>query len=81
MPGRWSHPSLLRALVGWLSLSVSLAMLVISGALFIRALEFQGYGSPKVRAALVWMGSAGALLATGIALLIWEYSVRYDIPR
>jgi hypothetical protein len=34
-----------------------------------------------MRSALVWMGTAGALLSTGIALLIWEYSVRHDIPH
>jgi hypothetical protein len=81
VPGRWSQPSLVRSIIGWVSLAASLIVLVVSAVLFIRALEFQGYGSPEVRVSLVWMGAAGALLATGIALLIWEYSVRYDIPH
>jgi hypothetical protein len=81
MAARWSRPSVLRGLVGWTSLLVSLLLLAMSGVMLVRALEFQGYGSPGMRSALVWMSTAGALLATGIALLIWEYSVRHDIPH
>lgn len=78
---RWSRPSALRALVGWVSLVLSFVVLAMSAAMLVRALELSGHASPEMRAALVWMGGAGALLATGIALLIWEYSVRHDIPH
>ena len=81
MPGRWSQPSLLRGLLGWVSLIASLVVLVMSAVMLVRALEYQGYGSPGMVSALIWMSTAGALLATGVALLIWEYSVRWDIPR
>ena len=47
--------------------------------MMVRALEASGYGSPAVTRSLIWMSAGGALLGFGIALLIWELSVRYDI--
>jgi hypothetical protein len=76
-----ARPSLLRGVVGWTSLLLSLILLVMSAVMLVRALEVQGDGSPDMRGALVWMGTAGALMANGIALLIWEYSVRHHIPH
>jgi hypothetical protein len=71
----------MRGVIGCVSLIASLILLAMSAVMLVRALELQGYGSPAMRSALVWMGTAGALLSTGIALLIWEYSVRHDIPH
>jgi hypothetical protein len=45
----------------------------------IRALERGGYGTSSNAIALVWFGLGGGLLAIGIALLIWEISVRHNI--
>jgi len=41
-------------------------------------LEHGGYGTPAVRDALVVLGAAGALLAGGIATIIWDISKRYE---
>jgi hypothetical protein len=72
---------LLRGVVGWASLILAPVLLLMSAVMLVRALESQGYGSPDMKSALVWLGTSGALLANGIALLIWEYSVRHDIPH
>jgi hypothetical protein len=41
-------------------------------------LERGGYGTPAVRDALIVLGVAGALLAAGIATVIWDISKRYE---
>jgi hypothetical protein len=43
-------------------------------------LEQGGYGTPAVRGALVVLGAAGAMLAGGIATIIWDISKRYENP-
>jgi hypothetical protein len=43
-------------------------------------LEQGGYGTPAVRDALVVLGAAGAMLAGGIATIIWDISKRYENP-
>jgi hypothetical protein len=45
----------------------------------IRALEAGGYGTTSNTLALVWIAAGGGLLGLGIALLIWELSVRHNI--
>jgi hypothetical protein len=45
----------------------------------IRALEAGGYGTSSNTIAFAWLGLGGALLGLGVALLIWEISVRYNI--
>ena len=44
----------------------------------IRLLEGGGYGTPAMRGALVILGVAGALFATGIATVIWDVAKRYE---
>jgi hypothetical protein len=44
-------------------------------------LEQGGYGTPAVRDALVVLGLAGALFASGIATIIWDVSNRYEDPK
>jgi hypothetical protein len=41
-------------------------------------LDRGGYGTPAMRAALGVLGFAGALLAAGIATVIWDVSKRYE---
>ena len=41
-------------------------------------LEEGGYGTALMRRALAILGGAGALLAAGIATLIWDISKRYE---
>jgi hypothetical protein len=45
-----------------------------------RVLDQGGYGTPAVRNALMVLGAAGALLAGGIATIIWDISKRYEDP-
>jgi hypothetical protein len=45
----------------------------------IGALERGGYGTTSNTIAFAWLGLGGGLLGSGIALLIWELSVRHNI--
>jgi hypothetical protein len=45
----------------------------------IRALEAGGYGTSSNTLALVWIAAGGGLLGLGIALMIWELSVRHNV--
>ena len=45
----------------------------------VQALESGGYSTGGVTFALWWLAAGGGLLGTGIALLIWEVSVRHGI--
>ncbi len=45
----------------------------------IRALEHGGYGTSSNTLAFVTLGVGGGLLGLGIALLIWELSIRNNI--
>ena len=45
----------------------------------IRALEGGGYGTTANTIALVWIALGGGLLGLGIALMIWELSVRHNV--
>ncbi|MBY0494276.1 MAG: hypothetical protein K2Y23_08665 [Cyanobacteria bacterium] len=45
----------------------------------IRALERGGYGTTANTVALAWIAVGGGLLGLGIALLIWELSVRHNV--
>jgi hypothetical protein len=71
--------STLRWLTGIVSLVTSLVVLAGSFVQMVRALEATGYGSTGVTTALIWMSVGGGLLGLGMALMIWELSVRYNI--
>jgi hypothetical protein len=45
----------------------------------IRALERGGYGTSSNTLAFVTLAFGGAFLGIGIALLIWELSIRHNI--
>ena len=45
----------------------------------VRALEGGGYGTSANTLALSWIALGGGLLGLGIALMIWELSVRHNI--
>jgi hypothetical protein len=57
------------------------AMVALPGGFIqmVRSLERGGYGTSVMTYAFAWLGVGGGLLGLGIALLIWELSVRYDI--
>ena len=44
-----------------------------------RTLDRGGYGTSSITLALTWLGIGGAFLGFGIALLIWELSIRHNI--
>lgn len=69
----------LRWITGVVSLVASLVVLAGSFVQMVRALETSGYGSQSVTIALVWMSIGGGLLGLGMALMIWELSIRYNI--
>jgi hypothetical protein len=72
--------SLLRAIIGVVSLLCSLVIIPIGFVLLIA--DSQGGSDLRVLARpLGALMTGGGLLAFGIAMLIWEMSVRYDIRR
>ena len=45
----------------------------------VRSLERGGYGTSSINVALIWLGVGGGFLGFGVALLIWELSVRHNV--
>jgi hypothetical protein len=79
-PAQDEPKSLLRAVLGVGSLLVSLVLIPIGGVLLV--VDTDGGSSLRTLARpLGVLMAGGALLASGIALLIWEMSVRYGIRR
>lgn len=70
--------SLVRVTIGALLCGVAIAATVYGFFRLAGVLERGGYGTTAVRDALVVLGGAGALLAAGIATLIWDVSKRYE---
>ena len=71
--------SAIRSVAAGVCLISSLVVLPAGFIQMVRALEAGGYATGGVTFALWWLGAGGGLLGMGIALLIWELSVRYDI--
>ena len=72
--------SLLRAVVGVLSLLIALVLIPIGFVLLVT----DSPGTSGLRALarpLAVLMAAGGLMAFGVAMLIWEMSVRYGIRR
>lgn len=78
LPGPKSLP---RTLAGVIALIASMLVIAAGFIRLVTALQAGGYGTSAVTWALVVLGLGGGLLALGIALLIWELSVRYGIRR
>ena len=70
--------STIRLLIGVVLVVAALVSTLIGFVRLIRLLEHGGYGTPAMRSAFVVLGGAGALLAAGIATVIWEISKRYE---
>ena len=60
-------------------LMVALVLLPAGFIQMVRALERGGYGTSAVTGSFVWLGVGGGFLGFGIALMIWEMSVRHNI--
>ena len=72
--------STVRVLVGMVFTISAIMMSLIGFDRLITVLESGGYGTAPMRHALMILGAAGALLATGVATLIWEIAKRYESP-
>lgn len=68
----------IRYVVGVVSLIGALVALAAGGTQMVRTLERGGYGTSSIDYAVALLGLGGGLLALGIALLIWEVSVRHN---
>ena len=73
--------SIRRFAIGLLLCVIALALTVYGFFRLAGVLEQGGYGTPAVRDALLVLGGGGALLAAGIATIIWDVSKRYEDPR
>jgi uncharacterized membrane protein len=69
-----------RLVIGALLIIVALATALFGFVSLIRVLEGGGYGTDAMRGTLVILGSAGALLSAGIAIVIWDVAKRYETP-
>jgi uncharacterized membrane protein YqjE len=80
-PPGTNDSSTVRLLIG-AGLTIAAVSLALIGFIrLIGILEGGGYGTPRMRNALVVLGTSGALLASGIATVIWDLSKRYESPR
>lgn len=68
-----------RYIFGLICLVTSLIVLPAGFLQMVGVLESGGYGTSRNTMAFVTLGVGGALLGLGIALVIWELSVRHNI--
>jgi len=68
-----------RYVTGLVCLVAAMVTLPAGFVQMIVALERGGYGTSSNTIALAWLGLGGGLLGLGIALLIWELSVRHNV--
>lgn len=79
-PARQDRGSAWRLLTGALLVIVALATAVYGFISLVRVLDGGGYGTGAMRGTLVLLGTAGAMLAAGIATVIWDIAKRYETP-
>ena len=77
-PQRGSSARYVTALV---CLLLALVTLPAGFIQMVQALERGGYGTSAVTASLLWLGAGGGFLGFGVALMIWELSVRHNIKH
>jgi hypothetical protein len=78
---RGDHGSTVRLLIGAALTVAAVTAALIGFIRLVTVLERGGYGTSAMQTALVVLGIAGALLAAGIATLIWDIAKRYESPR
>ncbi len=71
--------SAIRNIIGTTCLLLSFVVLAGGFVQMVSSLEHGGYGSVGITYSLIVMAAGGGLLGTGVALLIWEYSVRHGV--
>ena len=73
--------SALRVVISVVLVVASFAVAVFGGLRLADVLDHGGYGTPAVTNALLILVLAGGMLATGVALFIWDMSLRHEEPR
>ena len=68
-----------RYVAGMVCLIGAMVTILAGFVQMIGALERGGYGTTSNTIAFAWLGLGGGLLGSGIALIIWELSVRHNI--
>ena len=68
-----------RYVTAMVCLMVAMVSLPAGFIQMVQALERGGYGTSTVTIALVWLGIGGGFLGFGVALMIWELSVRHNV--
>jgi hypothetical protein len=72
-------PSPIRYVVAGVCLISAMVCLPAGFIQMVLALERGGYGTSSITYAIAWLGLGGGLLGLGIALMIWELSVRHGV--
>lgn len=62
-------------------LMIALVLMPAGFVLMVRGLEHGGYGTSAMNPSLISLGAGGGFLGFGVALLIWEISVRHNIKH
>ena len=68
-----------RYIAGLVCLIASMVTIPAGFVLMVRALERGGYGTSANTIAMTWIALGGGLLGVGVALVIWELSIRHNI--
>lgn len=68
-----------RYVVALVCLVAAMVTIPAGFVLMVRALESGGYGTSANTTGMLWIAAGGGLLGLGIALLIWEMSVRHNV--
>jgi len=78
VPGRRNT---VRTVIAATSLVSALIVIVLGFALLIGTIQQGTPTADGMRLSLGVLGLGGGLLATGIALMIWETAERYNLPK
>ena len=73
------QPSSIRFVVAGVCLMSAMVCLPAGFIQMVLSLERGGYGTNAIGYAVAWLALGGGLLGLGIALLIWELSIRYGV--
>ena len=68
-----------RYIAGLVCLIAAMVTIPAGFVLMVRALERGGYGTSANTIAMTWIALGGGLLGVGVALVIWELSIRHNI--
>jgi hypothetical protein len=72
-------PSSIRYVIAGVSLIGAIVCLPAGFIQMVVALQRGGYGTVSMAYPIAWLALGGGLLGLGIALMIWELSVRHGV--